>query len=70
MKYVVLEMDRLLRPQGYVIIREAKYFVESLEALAKGARWECKTHETEYKVENEQVLVCRKKMWYSSVSRA
>ncbi|XP_078437604.1 S-adenosyl-L-methionine-dependent methyltransferases superfamily protein [Wolffia australiana] len=66
MKHVLLEMDRLLRPQGHAIVRESKYFVDAVVTLAKGMRWDCNVHDTEYKVENEKVLVCRKKLWYSN----
>lgn len=68
MKYVLLEMDRLLRPQGYAIVRESKFFVDAIATLAKGMRWDCKTHDTEYKVDTEKVLLCRKKLWYSSTA--
>ncbi|KAJ6833967.1 putative methyltransferase PMT21 [Iris pallida] len=39
MKYVLLEMDRILRPNGYVIIRESYYFVDAIATIAKGMRW-------------------------------
>ncbi|CAA7406495.1 unnamed protein product [Spirodela intermedia] len=69
MKYVLLEMDRLLRPQGYAIIRESKYLVDAIATIAKGMRWDCRSHDTEYKVDTEKVLLCRKKLWYSSSAR-
>lgn len=65
MKYVLLEMDRILRPNGYVIIRESNYFIDSITTIAKSLRWGCQKHDTEYSVENEKLLICQKKLWYS-----
>ncbi|KAK4435556.1 putative methyltransferase PMT20 [Sesamum alatum] len=66
MKYVLLEMDRILRPNGYAIIRESSYFADTVATLAKGMRWSCRKEETEYGVETEKILICQKKLWYSS----
>ncbi|GKA92883.1 probable methyltransferase PMT20 [Tanacetum coccineum] len=41
MKHVLLEMDRILRPQGYALIRESSYFVDAVATIAKGLRWDC-----------------------------
>lgn len=66
MKYVLLEMDRILRPNGYAIIRESSYYVDAVATLAKGMRWSCHKEETEYGVEQEKILICQKTLWYSS----
>ncbi|XP_010499731.1 PREDICTED: probable methyltransferase PMT20 [Camelina sativa] len=66
MKYVLLEMDRILRPSGYVIFRESSYFMDAITTLAKGMRWSCMREETEYAVKSEKILVCQKKLWFSS----
>ncbi|KAJ0602020.1 putative S-adenosyl-L-methionine-dependent methyltransferase [Helianthus annuus] len=68
MKYVLLEMDRILRPKGYVIIRESSNFVEAIATIAKGMKWDCFKEATEYNIETEKVLICRKKLWYSQQS--
>ncbi|KAJ8504535.1 hypothetical protein OPV22_005421 [Ensete ventricosum] len=68
-KYVLLEMDRILRPNGYVIIRESNYFVDSIEAIVKGMRWGCQKHDTEENVEKEKLLICQKKLWHSKRSQ-
>lgn len=65
MKYVLLEMDRILRPNGYAIIRESSYFVEAVAKIAKGLRWSCRVEATEDGNEKEKVLICQKKLWYS-----
>ena len=66
MKYVLLEMDRILRPNGYAIIRESSYFVDAVATIAKGMRWGCRKEETKYGIEKEKILICQKKIWYSS----
>ncbi|XP_073129871.1 probable methyltransferase PMT21 [Henckelia pumila] len=68
MKYVMLEMDRILRPNGYAIIRESSYFVDAVSTIAKGMRWSCRKEDTEYGVEKEKLLICQKKLWYSKTS--
>ncbi|XP_008802979.1 probable methyltransferase PMT21 isoform X4 [Phoenix dactylifera] len=65
MKYVLLEMDRILRPNGYAIIRENNYFIDAIATIARGMRWNCQKHDTEYNVEKEKLLICQKKLWYS-----
>jgi len=66
MKYVMLEMDRILRPSGYVIIRESSYFVDTIASVAKGLRWSCRKEKTESESGTEKLLICQKKLWYSS----
>ncbi|CAM8880724.1 unnamed protein product [Rhodiola kirilowii] len=66
MKFVLLEMDRILRPTGYAIIRESSYFADAISSVAKAMRWNCRKEDTEFKTENEKILVCQKKLWYSS----
>lgn len=66
MKYVLLEMDRILRPNGYAIIRESNYYVDAVVVIAKGLRWGCRKEEAEKGFEKEKILICQKKLWYSS----
>ncbi|KAL9258734.1 putative methyltransferase PMT21 [Drosera capensis] len=68
MKYVFLEMDRILRPGGYVIIRESNYFVDAIATMGKALRWGCRKEKTEYETERESILICQKKLWYSKES--
>ncbi|GAB4834817.1 Probable methyltransferase PMT21 [Ancistrocladus abbreviatus] len=68
MKYVLLEMDRILRPGGYALIQESNYFVDAIATIAKGMRWGCRKEDTESGAEKEKVLVCQKKLWYSKQS--
>ncbi|KAL6005852.1 putative methyltransferase PMT21 [Asimina triloba] len=66
MKYVLLEMDRILRPEGYVIMRESNYFLNALSTIGKGMRWHCQKHDTEYSIEKEKLLICQKELWTPS----
>nr|ABR18250.1 unknown [Picea sitchensis] len=67
MKYVLLEMDRILRPTGYVIMRESPHFVNSVYNLASGMRWNCHKRDTkDAKNDEEKLLICQKKDWRSS----
>ncbi|CAN8231387.1 unnamed protein product [Cochlearia groenlandica] len=66
MKYVMLEMDRILRPNGYAIIRESSYFADTIASVAKAMRWSCRKEHTETESEHEKLLICQKKLWYSS----
>ncbi|XP_078445656.1 putative methyltransferase PMT20 [Wolffia australiana] len=69
MKLVMLEMDRIVRPGGYVVIRESSYFVDAIATLAQGLRWGCRANRTEYAaVEKEKLLICQKKIWYSAAA--
>ncbi|KAM0835714.1 hypothetical protein ACQ4PT_062763 [Festuca glaucescens] len=64
MKFVLLEMDRILRPTGYAIIRDNPYFLDSVATIAKGMRWTCDRHDTENKEnEKEKLLICHKMLW-------
>ncbi|GMJ12555.1 early-responsive to dehydration 3 [Hibiscus trionum] len=66
MKYVLLEMDRILRPEGYALIRESSYFIDNIDAVAKAVRWNCRKEDTEEGGAKEKILVCQKTLWYSS----
>uniref|UniRef100_A0A7N0U4T1 Methyltransferase n=1 Tax=Kalanchoe fedtschenkoi TaxID=63787 RepID=A0A7N0U4T1_KALFE len=66
MKYVLLEMDRILRPSAYAIIRESYYFVDAITAIAEGMKWNCRKEDTEYGGDKVKVLICHKSLWYSS----
>ncbi|CAN7070807.1 unnamed protein product [Brassica oleracea var. botrytis] len=68
MKYVMLEMDRILRPNAYAIIRESSYFADTIASVAKELRWSCRKEKTESESESEKLLICQKKLWFSSNS--
>ncbi|KAE9612481.1 putative S-adenosyl-L-methionine-dependent methyltransferase [Lupinus albus] len=61
---IMLEMDRLTRPLGFIIIRDEKHIVSRIQEIAPKFLWDVESHLIENK-ENvtEPVLVCRKKFW-------
>ena len=66
MKDVMLEMDRILRPEGVVVLRDALNFRDKAKILAEAMRWECSTHETEVGPDDtDGLLYCKKTFWES-----
>jgi len=64
MKFVLLEMDRMLRPNGYVIMHDSSYFVNRTLILASAMRWDCRTEDS--KGLKGKLMICQKKFWQSS----
>ncbi|XP_043725191.1 probable methyltransferase PMT6 [Telopea speciosissima] len=61
---IMLEMDRILRPQGFVIIRDDESIVSRIKDLAPKFLWDVESHLLEDKQKKmEHVLICRKKFW-------
>ncbi|MED6157382.1 hypothetical protein PIB30_022651 [Stylosanthes scabra] len=61
---IMLEMDRLIRPLGFVIIRDEEYIVSRILELAPKFLWDVESHLLENKEKKmEKVLICRKKFW-------
>ncbi|KAJ4979591.1 hypothetical protein NE237_010371 [Protea cynaroides] len=61
---IMLEMDRVLRPQGFIIIRDDESIVSRIKDLAPKFLWDVKSHLLEDKQKKmEHVLICRKKFW-------
>lgn len=61
-------MDRILRPNGYVIIRESSYIVEVIIVITKGMNWDCNKAAIQNNIDTDNVLICQKKFWYSKQS--
>ncbi|GMI78846.1 hypothetical protein like AT5G04060 [Hibiscus trionum] len=61
---IMLEMDRVLRPQGFVIIRDEDSITSRIQDLAPKFLWEFESHILENRdKQRETVLICRKKFW-------
>ncbi|XP_073287402.1 probable methyltransferase PMT6 isoform X1 [Primulina huaijiensis] len=62
---IMLEMDRMLRPQGYAIIRgEDASIMTKIADLAPKFLWDTQLHTLENDEKKmERVLFCRKKFW-------
>lgn len=64
MKDVMLEMDRILRPNGIVIVRDTPQFLDSANVLGKAMKWKCTRHDTENGADDSDgILVCKKSFW-------
>ncbi|KAI3706144.1 hypothetical protein L1987_76402 [Smallanthus sonchifolius] len=53
------EIDRLLRPEGWVILRDTTSLIESARAIAHRLKWEARVVEIESN-NDEKLLVCQK----------
>ncbi|KAH0855201.1 hypothetical protein HID58_020415 [Brassica napus] len=61
---IMLEMDRMIRPQGFIIIRDEEQVISRIRDLAPKYLWEVETHQLENKFKKiETVLFCRKRFW-------
>ncbi|KAF5737655.1 methyltransferase PMT6 [Tripterygium wilfordii] len=61
---IMLEMDRIVRPQGFVIIRDVDAITSRIQNVASKFLWEVESHLLESKEKKrETVLICRKKFW-------
>lgn len=67
MKDVMLEMDRILRPKGIVILRDVLNFRDNAKVIGEAMRWTCTAHDTEVgAADTEGLLFCRKSFWEST----
>ncbi|GMH17364.1 hypothetical protein Nepgr_019205 [Nepenthes gracilis] len=56
---IFVEIDRLLRPEGWVILRDAAALIESARALTAQLKWDARAMEIESNNE-QRLLVCQK----------
>ncbi|KAG0457143.1 hypothetical protein HPP92_022300 [Vanilla planifolia] len=67
--YILLEMDRILRPEGTVVFRDTVEVLVKVQVITKGMRWESKIEDHESGPFNpEKVLVAVKKYWTGEAS--
>ncbi|KAL2234881.1 probable methyltransferase PMT26 [Sesamum indicum] len=59
-KAVVSEVDRILRPEGKIIVRDTVETISELENLFKSLQWEIRMT---YSKDNEGLLYAQKTMW-------
>ncbi|KAL2511395.1 putative methyltransferase PMT13 [Abeliophyllum distichum] len=61
---LMVEMDRMLRPEGTVVIRDTPEVIDKLDRIARAIRWKSSIHEKEPELHgNEKILVARKNFW-------
>ncbi|MCL7044999.1 hypothetical protein MKW94_024640 [Papaver nudicaule] len=67
---LLLEMDRILRPTGFVIIRDKKPIVEYVKKYLSALHWDtvatAEGDSNSEQDEDEAVLIIRKKIWLTS----
>lgn len=64
MEDIMLEMDRIIRPQGFIIIRDEESITSRIRQIAPKFLWEVESHMLENEEKKmETVLFCRKKFW-------
>ena len=61
-------MDRILRPEGFVIIRDKPSVINHVRKLSTALRWDGWLSEVESRVDalssnEERVLIARKRLW-------
>lgn len=57
---VIAEVDRILRPQGTLIVRDNAETLEEVESMAKSLNWEVRMG---YSKEKEGLLCVQKTLW-------
>lgn len=61
---IILEVDRILRPLGFFIIRDEKTIISEVADIAPTFLWDAKVYNLEgVGNQGEQLLICQKKFW-------
>ncbi|CAA0824527.1 Probable methyltransferase PMT9 [Striga hermonthica] len=65
---LLIEMDRMLRPEGFVIIRDKHYIINRVRKFLASLRWdkwlsEVKPSFDAFSTSEERVLIMRKELW-------
>ena len=64
MTLILLEMDRILRPEGTVVLRDNVEMLTKVEKIAKGIKWNTQIVDHEKGPYNpEKILVAVKTYW-------
>ncbi|XP_030450617.1 probable methyltransferase PMT9 [Syzygium oleosum] len=70
---LLIEMDRILRPEGFVIIRDKSSVINYIRKYLLALRWDGWSSEVEPRVDSlssseERVFIVRKKLWAEGVN--
>ncbi|OIT07269.1 PREDICTED: probable methyltransferase PMT13 [Nicotiana attenuata] len=61
---LMVEIDRMLRPEGTVIIRDSPEVIDKVDRIAPAVRWTARIHEKEPESHvREKILVATKNFW-------
>ncbi|KAF7819124.1 putative methyltransferase PMT6 [Senna tora] len=63
MEDILLEMDRLIRPEGFMIIRDEDHILSRVQEIGPKFLWQVESHSLLNNENMETVLICRKKFW-------
>ncbi|PKA46496.1 putative methyltransferase PMT17 [Apostasia shenzhenica] len=67
--YILLEMDRILRPEGTVVFRDAVEVLVKIQAISSAMRWDSKIMDHESGPFNpEKILIAVKSYWTGEAS--
>lgn len=68
----MIEMDRILRPTGFIIIHDKRSVVEFIKKYLSALHWEAvataNAEQDSEKDEDDIVFIIQKKMWLTSES--
>lgn len=68
---ILLEMDRILRPEGVVLIRDEVEVVNKVKKIVKGMRWDTKMADhDDGPLVPEKILVATKQYWVGSAKNS
>lgn len=60
----MVEMDRMLRPEGTAVVRDSAEVVEKVTQIAHAVRWTTQVYESEPESRGgERILVATKTFW-------
>lgn len=67
-EYLLIEMDRMLRPEGFVIIRDKPSIINFVHKYLDSLKWDKWSSDVEPSTDalstsNERVLIARKRLW-------
>ncbi|XP_062019691.1 probable methyltransferase PMT3 [Rosa rugosa] len=65
---LMVEMDRILRPKGFIIVRDKPKVVEYIKKYMKALHWEAVASADADQDEDDAVLIIQKKIWRTSES--
>lgn len=71
MEDILLEMDRILRPQGSVMIRDDVDLLVNVQSIAEELQWETRLVDHEDgPLEREKLLIATKQYWTSPAPKS
>lgn len=60
----MVEMDRLLRPEGTVLVRDSPEFIAKVDRISSSLRWKSTIHDKEPESQGrDRILVATKTFW-------